>query len=46
MCSILLLPRMPRCIEIIDMCTWRMFVFISVVVTMWGMFVCSGSCWK
>ena len=24
------------CIETIDMCIWRMFVFMSVVVTVWG----------
>ena len=40
--SILLLPLMDRCLETIDVCTWRMFVFMSVVVTVWesvGMFV-------
>ena len=30
-CSILLLPRVARCLETIDVCIWRMFVFISVV---------------
>ena len=25
-----------RCIETIDVCIWRMFVFMSVVVTVWG----------
>ena len=25
-----------RCLETIDVCIWRMFVFISVVVTVWG----------
>ena len=34
--SILLLPLVARCIEPIDVCIWRMFVFISVVVTVWG----------
>ena len=34
--SILLLPLVARCLEIIDVCTWRMFVFMSVVVTVWG----------
>ena len=34
--SILLLPFVARCIETIDVCIWRMFVFMSVVVTMWG----------
>ena len=39
---ILLLPLVARCIETIDVCIWRMFVFMSVVVTVWvsvGMFV-------
>ena len=34
--SILLLPLMARCIETIDVCIWRMFVFMSVVVIVWG----------
>ena len=34
--SILLLPIVARCIETIDVCIWRMFVFMSVVVTLWG----------
>ena len=34
--SILLLPHVARCIETIDKCIWRMFVFKSVVVTVWG----------
>ena len=33
---ILLLPLVARCIEIIDVCTWHMFVLMSVVVTVWG----------
>ena len=33
---ILLLPLVARCLETIDVCIWRMFVFMSVVVTMWG----------
>ena len=33
--SILLLPLVARCIETIDVCIWRMFVFMSVVVTVW-----------
>ena len=40
--SILLFPLVPRYIETIDVCIWRMFVFMSVVVTVWwsvGMFV-------
>ena len=31
--SILLLPLVARCLETIDVCIWRMFVFMSVVVT-------------
>ena len=34
--SILLLRIVARCLETIDVCIWRMFVFISVVVTVWG----------
>ena len=34
--SILLLPLMARCLETIDVCIWRMFVFMSVVVNVWG----------
>ena len=37
--SILLLSLVARCLETIDVCIWRMFVFMSVVVTVWG--VCS-----
>ena len=33
--SILLLPLVARCLETIDVCIWRMFVFMS------GRFVCS-----
>ena len=29
--SILLLPLVARCLETIDVCIWRMFVFMSVV---------------
>ena len=35
-CSILLLPLVARCLETIDVCILRMFVFMSVVVTVWG----------
>ena len=31
--SILSLPLVARCLEAIDVCIWRMFVFMSVVVT-------------
>ena len=34
--SILLLPLVARCLETMDVCIWRMFVFMSVVVTVWG----------
>ena len=34
--SILLLPLVDRCLETIDVCIWRMFVFMPVVVTVWG----------
>ena len=34
--SILLLPLVARCLEKIDVCIWRMFVFMSVVETVWG----------
>ena len=27
---------MARCLETIDVCIWRTFVFMSVVVTVWG----------
>ena len=45
--SILLLPLVARCLETIDVCIWRMFVFMSVVVTVWGLWeclLCSGRC--
>ena len=34
--SVLLLPLVARCLETIYVCIWRMFVFMSVVVTVWG----------
>ena len=34
--SILLLPLVAICLETIDVCIWHMFVFISVVVIVWG----------
>ena len=34
--SILLLHLVARCIETIDVCIWRMFVLMSVVVIVWG----------
>ena len=42
MCIILLLPQVGRCLETIDICIWHMFVFMSVVVTLWG--VCGNIC--
>ena len=33
--SILLLPLVARCLETIEVCIWRMFVFMSVVVIVW-----------
>ena len=41
--SILLLPLVARCLDIIDVYIWRFFVVLSVVVTV-GMFLCSGRC--
>ena len=38
--SILLLPLVARCLETIDVCIWHMFVFMSVVVTVWVMWIC------
>ena len=38
--SILLLPPVARCLETIDVCIWRMFVFMSVVVTVCGNVCC------
>ena len=35
-CSILLLPLVATCLETIDVCVWCMFVFMSVVVAVWG----------
>ena len=38
---ILLLPLVARCIETIDVCIWRMFVFMSVVMTVG---ICGNVC--
>ena len=35
--SILILPLVARCLETIDVCIWRMFVFMCSVVTVWGL---------
>ena len=42
--SILLLPLVARCLETINVCIWCMFVFMSDVVTVWGMFVMCVVC--
>ena len=45
--SILLLSLVTRCLETIDVCIWCMFVFMFVVVTVWGSvgnLLCSGRC--
>ena len=34
--SILLLPLVAGCLETLDVCIWRMFVFMSIVLTVWG----------
>ena len=40
--SILLLPRVARCIETIDVCIWRMFVCMSCSDCIWECLLCSG----
>ena len=35
--SILLLPLVARSLETIDVYIWHMFVFMSVVVPVWGL---------
>ena len=45
--NILSLPLVARCLETTDVCRWRMFVFMSVVQTvcgLWGCLLCSGRC--
>ena len=34
--SILLLSLVASCLETIDVCIWCMFVFMSVIVTVWA----------
>ena len=36
---ILLLPLVARCPETMDVCIWCMFVYMSIVVTVWGFVV-------
>ena len=43
-CSISLLPLVARCLDIINVCIWRMFVFMSMEVTVWECLLCSGRC--
>ena len=33
---IVILSLVARCLETIDVCIWRMYVFMSVVMTVWG----------
>ena len=42
-CSILLLLLVARCLQTTDICIWRMFAFMSVVVTVGGG-VCGNVC--
>ena len=42
--SIVLLHLVARCLDIIDVCMWCMFVFMSVVVIVWKCLLCSGRC--
>ena len=45
--SILLLPLVASYLDTIYVCIWRMFVFMSVVVNVWGLWdylLCSGRC--
>ena len=47
--NILLLSLVTRCRETINVCIWSMFVFMSVVVTLYGMWEslsCSGRCYR
>ena len=41
---ILLLPLVAICLEKIDVCIWRMFVFMSLVLIMWEVLLCSSHC--
>ena len=40
--SILLMPLVARFIETMNVCIWRMFVFMSVVVIVWEVCCVSG----
>ena len=34
--SIVLMPLVAKCLETIDVSIWHMFVFISVIASVWG----------
>ena len=36
MFAVFLLPLVAICLQTTDACIWRMFVFMSIVVTVWG----------
>ena len=38
--SILLFPLVARCLVKIDVCIWHMFVFMCVLVIVWGLWEC------
>ena len=40
----LLLPLVARYLETIDVCIWRMFVFMSAVVIVWGVVLWEVCC--
>ena len=46
--NILLLPLVARCLETLNVCIWRMFVFISVVLSLgvlkYIVCLCNGCC--
>ena len=42
--SILLLPPVAKHIETIDVCVCSMFVFMSIIVTVWECLLCGGRC--
>ena len=42
--SILILPLVARCLDTLDVCIWRIFVFMYVVATVWESLLCSGRC--
>ena len=42
--SMVLLPLVARCLDTMDVCIWRLFVFMSVVVGVWECLLFSGHC--